>query len=51
MGTKRNSQRNMGISSGRRLLRRPRHSWEDNINTYIKEIVWEFWGQDSPDLG
>jgi hypothetical protein len=42
MGTKRNSHRNMGISSGRRLLRRPRLSWEDNINMYLKEIGWEF---------
>jgi hypothetical protein len=26
---------------GKRLLRRPRHSWEDNIRMNLKEIGWE----------
>jgi len=28
---------------GKRLLRRPRHRWKDNIRMHIREIVWEVW--------
>ena len=27
-----------GTPAGKRLLRRPRHRWEDNIRIYLKEI-------------
>jgi hypothetical protein len=26
---------------GKRPLQRPRHRWEDNITTELREIVWE----------
>jgi hypothetical protein len=30
-----------GIPEGKRPLGRPRHRWEDNIRTDLREIVWE----------
>jgi hypothetical protein len=33
----------VGKSEGKRLFRRPRRRWEDNIGTYLREIVWGLW--------
>jgi hypothetical protein len=32
-----------GKVTGMKLLRRPRHRWEDNIEKDPKEIGWEAW--------
>jgi hypothetical protein len=38
MGKMRNTFRiSVGKSEGRRLLERPRHRWEDNIEKHLKE--------------
>jgi hypothetical protein len=26
---------------GKRLLRRPRHRWEDDVKMHLKEVGWE----------
>jgi hypothetical protein len=31
----------VGISESKRLLRGPRHRWEDIIGMDLREIVWE----------
>jgi hypothetical protein len=31
----------LGKPEGRRLLRRPRRRWENNIRMYLREIGWE----------
>jgi len=31
----------VGKSEGKRLFRRPRHGWEDNIGISIREIGWK----------
>jgi len=33
----------LGKPNGRRLLKRPRSRWEDNINTDLREIGMEMW--------
>ena len=33
----------MGRSEGKRLLRRPRRRFEDNIKTDIQEVGWGAW--------
>jgi hypothetical protein len=30
----------MGTPKGKRILGRPRHRWEDNIKTNVREIEW-----------
>jgi hypothetical protein len=39
----------VGKPVGKRLLGRPRRTWEDNIRMYLMEIGWE--GVDSMHLG
>jgi hypothetical protein len=31
----------VGRPEGRRPLRRPRSTWEDNIKMYLQEVEWE----------
>ena len=31
----------MGKPEGKRPLGRPRHKWEDNIETYLQELGWD----------
>jgi hypothetical protein len=31
----------VGRPEGKRLLGRPRRTWVDNINMYLREIVWD----------
>jgi hypothetical protein len=38
------------LPEAKRTLGRPRHTWEDNINTNLKEIWWGH-GMDSCGLG
>jgi hypothetical protein len=41
-GTTRNAYNILvGKPEGKRLLRRLRHRWEDNIKMYLREIGWE----------
>jgi hypothetical protein len=31
----------VGKTKGKRSLGRPRHRWEDNINSVLLEVMWE----------
>ena len=33
----------VGIPEGKRILKRPRHRWQDNIRIDLQEIGWGAW--------
>jgi len=45
-GQKRHIRVLVGKPEGKRLLRRPRHKWENNIKTYLQEVGCGGYGLD-----
>ena len=33
----------VGRSEGKRLLRRPRHRWRENVKMDLQEVEWQAW--------